>query len=627
MGNALKKDQTSVRDNPGIRLSLMGSEGSGKTCFFAGLAWLGSAVQRSNFVVIGRNEASQAFVKDLRDTLARNELPQSTRKTDALALDVLYKNARIGIDIENFAGEEFRAVGTELQADSPLFSRFRESRYLVLFLDIENDVDRESQTSSERLDAVLNLLSTEKLCDGSRKLAIVLTKADLRGITKENATPAAARDYLKSHKQALFEKIEGLGYEKEFFFLAPIGRTSLADGKPPAPFGYEALFSWLVGDIRNENARSWIQRHWIPLVIAGVTILLAAGIGIDRYRRTQWANKVLGGEAQTHTSEEITKALKYGSQEKKDMFVDMGIEKIRLSLPSVDSLTGLDELQINVAKLEGVGNEPIEKRLAELKMAIRERREDIHLARILALQKQNYIAKCREAIANYHLDTNAARRRMSEVKQIAAHLDTAEQNRKRAEIRAANVEVGNLGTLKTRCDLVANFPFPNAATKKEATRAVAIGRLFLSDSPYHIEIKTAKGLPSAHQTRLELFNLGPSAMQQMETDLVKSRNPQWNKPFSLRWKPGDKMRIVWWWKSKVPMTPSTEIGTKTFDDPWTSLLDMLGGVKLNPKLGAGHARLKGETPEATIICDEFPEPKEDLKVFRKFIVPGTYWQD
>ena len=63
-------ENTENKISTGLRISLMGSEGSGKTCFFAGLAWLGSAARRSEFGLVGRNEASQAFVNELRETLA-----------------------------------------------------------------------------------------------------------------------------------------------------------------------------------------------------------------------------------------------------------------------------------------------------------------------------------------------------------------------------------------------------------------------------------------------------------------------------------------------------------------------------------------------------------------------------
>ena len=624
--NTENKNSVSTIES-GLRLSLMGSEGSGKTCFFAGLAWLGSAAQKSDFIIKGRNERSQIFVSELRNTLARNELPPPSHNTDDLALDVLYKGTRLGINIENFAGEEFRTVGTGLQTASPLFARFLKSRYFVIFLDIENDVDRDDQASAERLDAVLTLLADERLCDGSRKLAVVLTKADLRGITRENATSPAAHDYLKSHKQGLSEKIERLGYEKEFFFLAPIGRTSLANGQPPAPFGYEALFNWLVGDIREEHLRSWLGRYWIPLAVVVVAIVLVVGIGIGYLVKRERAISVLKGE--NSTPAEMANALILAPQESKDEYVDREIEKMEKLLSTVDSLPEIDRLQVKITRLEGAGTESIETRLLELNERLRDKREDIHLKQIFELEAQKDIVKCREAIVNYHADQNSAKKRREEVKQIGARLDDAECRAKREKIRAAVVVSGKLHTLKERCDLIAQFDkFPDLATKSEAERAVAIGRLFFADSPYHIEIKSASGLPFPHQTRLELSNLGPSSrIQKEETNLLKSTNPQWNRSVSFRWNPGDKVQIVWWWQSQVPWTYPTELGRIDFSDPWTSLLDMLGGVDLSPVTGLCHARLNGNTPKATIICTEFPEPEKDIELFKKYLVPGTYWQD
>ena len=623
MGKNLKRNETKAPS--GLRISLMGSEGSGKTCFFAGLAWLGGAARRSEFGLVGRNEASQAFVNELRETLARNELPQSTRKTDDLALDVLYKRSRIGIDIENFAGEEFREVGTGLRSDSPLFAQFLRSRYLVLFLDIENDVDRDAAENADRLDAVLNLLSTEAFCDGSRKLAIVLTKSDLRGFTGPKATAAAARDYLKARKPGLFEKIERLGYDKRFFFLAPIGRSSLSEGHPPAPFGYEALFDWLVGDIRAGQVDSWIRRHRVLLALIALAVFVAAGIGIGMHgQRIIAERRLVDPNASSEAKDEV---MKDAGQPAKDKRVDKEIADIEQEFPSAASPEELDDFQDRVNKLKGIATAAVDARLSELDRKLRDKREDLHLDRMLGLKRLGDIARCREAIGRYHLDDRASKRRTDEVKDIGKWLDKTERGNKRAEIRGIVIESGRLDKLKSKCDLVDKFDFPNPETKREAARAVEVGRLFFACAPYHVEIKDASGLPSPHQTKLELSNLGPGFSQQAETTLLKSRSPQWNTKVDFQWKPGDRIKVEWLWKSKVPGTPATTIGSKEFFDPWTALLDALGGVDLEPETGAGHARLNGNTPRATIVCEEFPEPSKDAERFRLYIAPGTYWQD
>lgn len=617
-------ENTETKISTGLRISLMGSEGSGKTCFFAGLAWLGGAARRSEFGLVGRNEASQAFVNELRETLARNELPQSTRKTDDLALDVLYKRSRIGIDIENFAGEEFREVGTGLRSDSPLFAQFLRSRYLVLFLDIENDVDRNASENADRLDAVLNLLSTEAFCDGSRKLAIVLTKSDLRGFVGPKATAAAARDYLRARKPGLFEKVERLGYDKRFFFLAPIGRPSLSEGHPPAPFGYEALFDWLVGDIRAGQVDSWIRRHRALLALSALAVFVAAGIGIGMHaQRIIAERRLVDPKASFEAKDE---AMKDAGQPAKDKRIDEEIADIEEKFPSATSPEELDEFQNRVNKLKGIATATVDNRLSELDRKLRDRREDLHLDRMLELERLGDIARCREAIGRYHLDDLASKRRTDEVKSIGKRLDEKEQSNKRAEIRSVVVESGRLDKLKSKCDLIDTFDFPDSATKRDAARAVAVARLFLACAPYHVEIKGASGLPSAHRTRLELSNLGPGFSQQEETTHLKSLSPQWNKKVDFLWKPGERIRIEWLWSSHWGPNDTT-IGKKDFFDPWTAFLDALGGVDLEPETGAGHARLNGSTPRATIVCKEFPEPSKDAERFRLYIAPGTYWQD
>ena len=608
-----------------LRISLMGSEGCGKTCFFAGLAWLGGAAEKSDFGLVGRNEPSQKFVNDLRDTLARYEVPTPTPSTDELSLDIIYKEARIGVDTENFSGEEFREVGSEIRTDSPLFTKFLASRYLVLFLDIEKDVDQTVSGNAERLNAVLNILSTRELCDGKRKLAIVLTKSDLKGFIGEKATSAVARDYLAEHKAGLFEKIERLGFEKQFFFLAPLGRTSLADGAPPTPFGYETLFSWLVSDLRREKIWSWCLCHKALLLTTTAIILLSAGAYVVQIGVSLRANRVLENPS-GHTSSQILEALSSASQTAKDTYADSRVGEIVKIAANTDSLDGLKKLQDEVTLLNRHVTTTVQKRLDELARQLSDKREDVHIAKINELMAGKSFVKARDAIAVYHTDGLIGYKRKDEVKRISSRIDNAEINSKRQEIRKALVVSGQPHTLQNRCNLVDKFPFPDPQTKGDARRAVDVARRFLAESSYDIEIKSATGLSKPSRTRLEFSNLGPkSPLQKVETEHLESSEPQWNKKVSIRWQPGDSIRIEWYWKACTGLA-STLIGHDDFNDPWTSLLDVLGGVDLKPKTGLFHANIY-DTPRAKIECKQFPDPKNDKRLFERYIAPGTYWED
>ncbi len=614
-----------LKSSSGLRISLMGSEGSGKTCFFAGLAWLGSATQKGNFGLVGRDTDSQRFINGLRDTIARHEMPTPSFATDELSLDVIYRDVRIGIDIEDFAGEDFREVGSEIRTDSQLFNKICESRYLVLFLDIEKDVDGDASENAERLDAVLNLLSTQELGDCPRKLAIVLTKSDLRGFVGTDATSAVARDYLAKHKEGLYEKIGRLGFEKQFFFLAPLGRPSLADGAPPSPFGYEALFSWIVDDLRNEKIRTWCCRHRFSLYAAMAIGFVSAIVGVVLLVKGWIADHILE-DPNKYTHEQIQSARGMASQSALDKHIDMSIDQINRKIESTDSIDGLMELQTEAASLKKQATGVAKNRLDELDTRLRDKREDILISRIRKLDTEHDLQKTQNAVTDYYNDTMINHKRRQEVEKISSNLKKKEESILRNKIRQAAVISGKPDTLRSRCDLVEKFPFRDKNEKEGAHRAVAVARLFIADLPYHVVIGSAVGVSESYRTRLEFSNLGPkSPLQKVETEHLKSSEPQWNKEFDFRWCPGDRIRVEWYWKASTGLA-STIIGNKDFNHPWTALLDVLGGAELKPETGLFHANLK-DTPRATITCKEFPTPKKDLQLFKHYIAPGTYWEN
>ena len=614
-----------LKSSSGLRISLMGSEGSGKTCFFAGLAWLGSATQKGDFGLVGRDTDSQKFINDLRNTIARHEVPTPSSATDELSLDVIYRNVRIGIDMEDFAGEDFREVGSEIRTASPLFNKICESRYLVLFLDIEKDVDGDASENAERLDAVLNLLSTQEVGDGPRKLAIVLTKSDLRGFVGTNATSAAAREYLAEHKEGLYEKIGRLGFEKQFFFLAPLGRPSLADGAPPSPFGYEALFSWIADDLRNEKIRTWCRRHKFSLYAATAIGFVSAIVGVVLLVNRLRADRILKDPAK-YTHEQIQSAIGRASQSARDEYIDNRIDEINRKIESTDSIDGLMGLQVEVASLKKQATDVAKNRLDELDTRLCDKREEIHLSRIKKMDIEHDLQNTKKAVTDYHADTKINHKRRQEVEAISSRLKMEEENSLRNEIRQAAVISGKLDTLQSRCDLVEKFPFRDKKEREEAKRAVAVARLFIADLPYHIVIRSAVGVSESYRTRLEFSNLGPkSPLQKVATEHLKSSEPQWNKEFDFRWCPGDRIRVEWYWKAPLGLY-ATIIGNNDFNHPWTALLDVLGGAELKPETGWDHANLK-DTPRATITCKEFPTPKEALRLFKLYIAPGTYWDN
>lgn len=598
-----------------FRVVLMGSEGSGKTCFYAGLAWLGDASRGGDFhEVVGLDERTQAVVNGLRDTLARGSKPPPSHDSLPLHLQVDFRNAHMQLEAEDFAGEDFRAAGMDLPDDNPFAVKIRGAEYLLLFLDIENDVHLSSEATSNRLNAVVNLLARHAR---DPKLAVILSKSDLKQDGEDGCDNP--EKYLKAKQPGFHANLESLGLDTSYFFLAPLGKADLSPDNRPEPQGYEELFGWMVSKRRGILWARWWARwrekhkkflRWaVALLLLGSAACVAGGVAW--YRGNE---RVKNGDGTSI----------FAPPSAFDEWANKFIDEIDEELPAIQDFEALDKYSREIDEKQDRCSSETRRRLETSRTDIRNRREDIHVERIQRLEKD--LKRCRDAIAEYEMDTKKSNRRSAEVAAVAKRIAASEDAQRRAEIDGTVVVAGKPDTLQQKCDLVAVYPFASKAEAAEAARAVAVGRMFLANDPYDLKIESAAMLENSRSTRLVLTKNGPGTSQEELTEYVDSRNPQWNHEFKLRWKPGDRISLRWQWKAMVGLDETT-VGRASFADPWTSLLDILGGCELEPsERRLFHTRAVG-IPTARISCKQFPKAKEDLWVFRKYLVPGVYWKD
>ena len=635
--NSASSEQLTSAD--GMRLSIMGAEGSGKTCFFAGLALLGDSEHESPFGIIGRDERSQSFINDLKQSLRRSELPASTHGMVALSIDVLLDGCRVAMSLKDFAGEDFRSVGTELKADHPLFETLRASTTILLFLDIEADVESESPDNAERLDAALSLLSTETLCNGQRRLAVVITKADLRDIDANVVGPLAAERYLQEHKPALAQKIEALGYRKAFFFLSPIGRSSLGGDAVPTPAGYEPLFRWIIGNVREARRLEWLRRHRIVASVAAIVLAVSIAGGGYRYYEKWKANRTLvppgpvrpvytdpKGPDPTPTPDDIQKAaLRHATE-----YADRECDGISKGIEDCHSLADVNDLRARLRTLWDVRKDweqQTKDRFTAVEKTIKEKEENIRVDEIMRMVTDDR-TQCRNLISQYDdavMKGFCSDGRRSEVNQIKERLKKLDLEDKYDRITSIVPDAKNPRSLLQKCDAidkcVSDIDKPD---RDDVHRAVQIARRLASGKEYSIVVVSATGLSKPRRTQLELRN-GRTGVKE-ETKPIVGKEPQWNATFKLQWSPGDPLSVEWLWNSHLGFT-NTRIAYKEFRDPFCALLDMLAGEEsLATKDRMFHAATTGKA-DVRFSCDDFPAPKNDLKVFRKYIFPGKYWEE
>ena len=632
--NSASSEQLTSAD--GMRLSIMGAEGSGKTCFFAGLALLGDSEHESPFGIIGRDKKSQSFINDLKQSLRRSELPASTHGTVALSIDVLLDGCRVAMSLKDFAGEDFRSVGTELKADDPLYETLRASTTILLFLDIEADVESESPDNAERLDAALNLLSTETLCDGQRRLAVVITKADLRDIDANVVGSLAAERYLQEHKPALAQKIEALGYRKAFFFLSPIGRSSLDGDAVPTPAGYEPLFRWIIGNVREPRLLEWLRRHRIAASVAAIVLAVSiAGGGYCYYERWK-ANHIVAPPVPEGpvdipppippTSRDIRKAdLSHAAE-----YADRECDGISKGIEDCHSLADVNDLRARLRTLWDVRKDweqQTKDRFTAVEKSIKEKEENIRVDEIERMFEQDR-EQCRDLISQYNvavMEGSCSGGSQDKVNVISNSLKKLDLKDRLDRITSIVPDAKNPRSLLQKCDAidkcVSDIDKPD---RDDVRRAVQIARRLASGKEYSIVVVSATGLSKPRRTQLELRN-GRTGVKE-ETKPIVGKEPQWNATFKLQWSPGDPLSVEWLWNSHLGFT-NTRIAYKEFRDPFCALLDMLAGEEsLATKDGMCHAATTGKA-DVRFSCDDFPDPKNDLRVFHKYIFPGKYWEE
>src|SRR5271157_5039567 len=94
------------------RVCLLGSEGSGKTCFLAGLAVLGEPNRHTRVTVKPTDSVTVDYLDELSRTLRCQQWPPPTSMTTILNMTIGLRGKLIDVLIVDYPGEDFR---TELR--------------------------------------------------------------------------------------------------------------------------------------------------------------------------------------------------------------------------------------------------------------------------------------------------------------------------------------------------------------------------------------------------------------------------------------------------------------------------------------------------------------------------------
>ena len=638
-----------------LKVAIIGTSGSGKTCFIAAMRWLGERDAPSRFISAGANGDSKNYLDDLYEKVKVGDVPPGTPAEFKLEFSERYvfQGGKPPVQID-FSMRDFRGGALhDLDADSPLLQSWTQCDLLIVLLDIEM-AQKQGVELQDNLRDLSAVLMRNEMEASQKRLAIVLTQADKGGFTAGRHSPDVAGKFLDENLPAFIERIKECRFkETRCFLLASIGLEpeSFADGKSSRvpeldgkrewrPFGYEELFDWICDfQKQDESARfwAWLWAKSKPYV-AGVAVLALGGVVWYGVLAHQYHAAQSEYEDLTSTLEQKAAATWRMNDNDRINAIEKRITEYSASVEAKSEETSLRQVLSDIRTFSEKAKISEEQRIRirEIESRIAEKLEEHLFGRIKVAMERTDHDSARTLIRQYRTDQVIARKHQKEVNDYDTELTTDSRAKEKLTIAGYDVgDVRNTSRMNEKLRLIREFNYPNNEDKVKAVKAVAAMKRLMQGS-FEITQINANGLEGEEVTFV-LIATGVAVTKDLkeyreegqgeliETKEVDSRSPQWNderilsKNKKLSWTPGLSIRVEWrrnpWYKTNKCIASLTSMGD------WLGLLEIL-----QPKAKMQHEDDDFE-PTITIKCKEFPEPAEDLELIKRYVIPGTYWTE
>lgn len=609
-----------------LKIGLLGSEGSGKTCFLAALNWLANLPENAPFSLAAADSPTQVVFNELGKAFKEHRLPAPTHRKDDLVFDLRYQGRQYRITTHDIEGEAFKRVGNEMQTDDPIFADLAESDILLVFLDAERDV-RNADSDSARIAAIEKLLGRFDMAGTQKRVAVLLTKADEVNGQSSQTTPSDAAGFLKEHLPSLYRQLDSEIHESAVFFLAAIGHGELAEGRDPQPRGFPELLNWIQAGF---DAREDRRKRRAGLRIAGmclVALACAAGLLAMRAERQKKADETI----ENGTPGEIQANLGQASREKQQQVAD---DLSRRSCQLIDSTTSWREVEAFYKNEFSPAYEklPLSLRgdLREAKAQLQERAETLFAEAILKSAEEGNVEDVDKLADQYGKLVEDGTFPGRKGAALTRAKDEAFSKRKRAAMmEIKNIVLGrsDRSSLQKKTMLVESFQYYSPSEKTEAKRATELSRRFQSNVKYKltaIGVGTLKKRGKLDPLKRTLIRIAVDD-NNYETEPVRAETPKWDKTLEFAWELGQAVVVEWCWKE--PGLYSVPIARKQIGGSSTSLLEMLTTESLDLSDHLQRPQTAGQNADFWIKCEGFENPAEDFELFQKYIDPGTFWED
>ena len=645
-------------------ITLIGTEGTGKTCFLAGLAVLGlDPIGKTPFLIFPPDEDTKNYLNSLRDTLLNGSWMPPTNISTFVVFDVFFKRTKTTLRLQmlDYSGEQFRKVYNELtpeEAQQSFSEHIEKSNVILLLLDANDLVsishEEHRRSLSEKIRAQFTAVWKEM--GKETDIGVLVTKSDTipelknAAAKRDHGARAAERfvkKYLGDFKETLrdiakIEGFQGIGNidnrKIKFYPVSAVGATDAETGRPTKdrlqPYGYNAIFQWVAERPDRVGCRWVLSIVLLGLVCVGVALgvagLLYKGGEVITVNRDE-AFLVMMESPNLSLFDKLEQANRYRPftefmQESHRKAVDEELDRQRERIARATDNRILDDIRSELARLEEQGVGGAENELRLLKDSVENKLVGYYYDRVKDAEETK--SANFEAYANDFLDRYPNVLQAADVRTMLDqwNMDTM----RTAKSLIHEIAVNTPSQLRSKMERMGSFlrDFENRLTpneQEEMRQAMELARKFLESTDYTITLRQYGGFSYAEDINLNI-RIGNNAFTYESNGKVRTANP--GKTFNVRWRSGERIELeiqayagrLYGGVEKVASVVSSDADALTLLNGRRRLLPASSGWNWNdPKYMAPGGYF--------VDCTIQRISPEQWRAYEKYIKPGNGWRE
>jgi hypothetical protein len=637
-----------------FRVSLLGSEGAGKSSFLAGLAFLGFDPLQALLKIYPQDSETARYLNSLDRAFQNGLFPPPTNITSVLNFNLHLLRSRTVMNIRtvDYPGEDFRHAINDVTHEraAQFSSHLLESDIIILLIDItdiSNGNDEKQTIIREKLRAYLNAAyetvqhheKTAKPHNKKIDICVGMTKCDLAPfyqqiIRSSNDGGRVVRKFLNSRWKN-FENIlrDGTNIKNiRYFGLSAIGMTDQETGKPIKgqikPFGYEPMFRWIAERSTRISSRKFKRYCFgflliIFIFLASVTAVFYGQKFIDQVHE-QEQSTILDDENIT-----VTQRLEYTQFpvtdsiiNRRNLLIDAELNRFKNKINQTNDEQTLSEIREELKMFDHIGTEERRAELDKLKTEIDNRSVEIEFKRVrdyFDLHNEIFSETAEQFLSRYPLSSRA-----DEVRELQKQYEDGKIKTERNRI--SRIAITNIESLREKSLRIFSFleKYENHLNPSETLamkRAADLAKQFTERRNYSVTINQYGGFAYEEKQNVSVYINKDKVVSHQSNGKVKTVYP--GTSFFITWQCGDTIRFelqgygMYDFETAAGYTNSSPISLRCLNQR----------IRLLPKSGTWDWSLpKRMSSDGYFVKCAIQEiTHENWKAFENYIMPGNGW--